>query len=248
MRLGKGQKNRPPVLTYAALTTVTVPGFTGFSTDEIIETDEFRESLLEGIMSELEEAEAEEYRDITVNGLRVLTQKATYLVTGERFTANFVLLVDDEGLLNSLTFLQSERAKSDYTERFDTILNTLRLKEQEEEGPEMMNIDAIPILYQGRFPDYQDGSSKRLATLLDNEFKIEYALPYYKENFRNDDQTHYIVNYVNTLEISKAGDYLTVLVHEYVEDEETSEQKVGSGDVISAYAVNIKTGEAEKLS
>ncbi len=233
--------------TYAAITTITVPGFPGYTIGDIIENDEYRESLLGGIVGELEDAEVEEYKDITINGVRLLTQKAKYLIDGEHWTANFVLTIDDAGNLNSLTFVQSERAKSDYTERFDTILNTLRLKPAEEEGPPMADIKGA-ILYMGRFTNAADGTAKRLAYLMENEFLIDYALPYYKENFRSDREEHYITNFDITASIKKTDEGLLVNIYEYADGEESDENLAGTGKLLSSYIVNIETGEAKQLS
>ena len=234
---------------YALLTTSTIAGFSGYTTGDIIDNDENRNMLLDGIVSELAEPEVLETGEATINGIRVLTQKTSYLIEGDRYTAKFVLFIDEAGNLESITFIQSELAKSDYTERFDAILNTLRPKDVDPDLEGIFpDIDKAPIIYTGKYPDAESGSLKRRATLADNELDLKYVVPYYKAYFQSDDEIHYLTNYMVTYSIQMTGPQtLLVVKYNYVNGEEESE-KIEHGEALNIYSVDLETGRITDYS
>lgn len=76
-----------------------------------------------------------------------------------------------------------------------------------------------------------------------------YALAYYKEYFKSDDEIHAIVNfnYKTTTQISVLGDILDVSVHEYVDGEEHDAKLLFGGRLLKEYFVNKDTGEIEEI-
>ena len=62
----------------------------------------------------------------------------------------------------------------------------------------------------------------RIATIAENIEMQDYALDYYKEHFKSDDEIHAIVNfnYKTTTKLSVMGNLLDVSVYEYVDKEE----------------------------
>ena len=62
----------------------------------------------------------------------------------------------------------------------------------------------------------------RIASIAENIEMQDYALDYYKEYFKSDDEIHAIVNfnYKTTTKISVMGNLLDVSVYEYVDKEE----------------------------
>ncbi len=82
--------------------------------------------------------------------------------------------------------------------------------------------------------------------------KIEiqnYALDYYKKNFKNDHEIHAIVNFYTktTTGISVIGNLLDVSIHEYVKKEEHNAKVLFSGKLIKEYHINKDTGEIEVI-
>lgn len=89
----------------------------------------------------------------------------------------------------------------------------------------------------------------RIATIAENIEMQDYALDYYKEHFKSDDEIHAIVNfnYKTTTQISVMGNLLDVSVYEYVDKEEHDAKLLFSGTLLKEYHVNIDSGEIEEI-
>jgi hypothetical protein len=89
----------------------------------------------------------------------------------------------------------------------------------------------------------------RIATIVENIEMQDYALDYYKEYFKSDDEIHAIVNfnYKTTTKISVMGNLLDVSVYEYVDKEEHDAKLLFSGMLLKEYHVNKDTGEIEEI-
>lgn len=89
----------------------------------------------------------------------------------------------------------------------------------------------------------------RIATIAENIEMQDYALDYYKEYFKSDDEIHAIVNfnYKTTTKISVIGNLLDVSVYEYVDKEEHDAKLLFSGMLLKEYHVNIDNGEIEEI-
>jgi len=89
----------------------------------------------------------------------------------------------------------------------------------------------------------------RIATIAENIEMQDYALDYYKEHFKSDDEIHAIVNfnYKTTTKISVMGNLLDVSVYEYVDKEEHDAKLLFSGMLLKEYHVNKDTGEIEEI-
>ena len=89
----------------------------------------------------------------------------------------------------------------------------------------------------------------RIATIAENIEMQDYALDYYKEYFKSDDEIHAIVNfnYKITTKISVMGNLLDVSVYEYVDKEEHDAKLLFSGMLLKEYHVNKDTGEIEEI-
>ena len=70
----------------------------------------------------------------------------------------------------------------------------------------------------------------------------KYALSYYLNYFKADDEIHVIVNFtrMTTTKISDMGDTLDVSIHEYTKGEEHDANKALGGMLLNEYHVNIK--------
>lgn len=89
----------------------------------------------------------------------------------------------------------------------------------------------------------------RIASIAENIEIQDYALDYYKECFKSDDEIHAIVNfnYKTTTKISVMGNLLDVSVYEYVDKEEHDAKLLFSGMLLKEYHVNKDTGEIEEI-
>lgn len=89
----------------------------------------------------------------------------------------------------------------------------------------------------------------RIASIAENIEMQDYALDYYKEYLKSDDEIHAIVNfnYKTTTKISVMGNLLDVSVYEYVDKEEHDAKLLFSGMLLKEYHVNKDTGEIEEI-
>lgn len=78
----------------------------------------------------------------------------------------------------------------------------------------------------------------------------EYALSYYKEYFKSDNEIHAAINFANktTSRISCASGMLFVTVMEYVDGEEHDAALLFSGKIIKDYIVYIDNGDIEIIT
>lgn len=99
--------------------------------------------------------------------------------------------------------------------------------------------------------DYRnDSTGKWRIAITSDSFDIEkYALSYYLNYFKDDDEIHVIVNFtrMTTTKISDMGDTLDVSIHEYTKGEEHDANKALGGMLLNEYHVNIKTGKITKI-
>lgn len=89
----------------------------------------------------------------------------------------------------------------------------------------------------------------RKALVATDEPIEDYALDYYREYFKSDDEVHVIYNFsLNTANnlIVKNG-VLSVSVFDYVEKEEHDARLACSGTHLAEYHINIATGQVEEV-
>lgn len=89
----------------------------------------------------------------------------------------------------------------------------------------------------------------RLALIAENINIEEYALDYYKNYFKSDDEIHIVINFTlnTTTSIHVLGNLLDVTTMEYVDKEEHDAKIACSGTLLSEYHIDMKTGEIEKI-
>ena len=87
----------------------------------------------------------------------------------------------------------------------------------------------------------------RIATIAENIEMQDYALDYYKEYFKSDDEIHAIVNfnYKTTTKISVMGNLLDVSVYEYVDKEEHDAKLLFSGKLLKEYRRTADDGDID---
>lgn len=89
----------------------------------------------------------------------------------------------------------------------------------------------------------------RLARIAENKPIEEYALDYYRNYFKSNDEVHIIINFTlnTTNRILAWGNLLDVATMEYVDKEEFDAKIACSGMLLSQYLINTDTGEIEKI-
>ncbi|WP_052219518.1 hypothetical protein [Clostridium tetani] len=89
----------------------------------------------------------------------------------------------------------------------------------------------------------------RLETISKSCNIEEYALSYYKEHFGSDQEIHAIVNFSTntTTRISNIGEFIEVVVFEYVPKEEHDAKKLFGGMKLGHYWVYKDNGDIEKI-
>lgn len=85
----------------------------------------------------------------------------------------------------------------------------------------------------------------RKSLIAENIEPKDYALDYYMQYFKSDDEIHAIVNfnYNTTTKLSVMGNLLDVTIYEYVDKEEHDAKLLFSGMVLDEYFIDINSGE-----
>ena len=89
----------------------------------------------------------------------------------------------------------------------------------------------------------------RMTYVDTKETAEEYAIAYYKEYFKSDNEIHFLVNQhlKTTAVISKFNNQLDVRIYEYTLGEEYSADTIASGIFYGEWYVHLDTGEIQKL-
>ena len=89
----------------------------------------------------------------------------------------------------------------------------------------------------------------RMTYVDTKETAEEYAIAYYKEYFKSDNEIHFLVNHhlKTTAVISNFGNQLDVRIYEYTLGEEYSADTIASGIKYGEWYVHLETGEIQKL-
>ncbi|NFS12901.1 hypothetical protein FDE77_16985 [Clostridium botulinum] len=89
----------------------------------------------------------------------------------------------------------------------------------------------------------------RIVKINDDLNIEEYALSYYKENFKSDKEIHGIINTkLNTTTcISNSGIFIDVRILEHIINEENNAKKLFSGKKIAEYYIYKDNGDIEKI-
>lgn len=151
-------------------------------------------------------------------------------------TLSFILLL-------GITACTSSNTK---TTNNTTEVTTEATTELAEEVPD--NLLGFDLTFYDSYPN--DTSEKwRLAMIAENIDIQTYALEYYKNYFKSDDEIHIIINEAlhTTTKIFIWQNMLDVTITEYVDKEEQDATIACSGELIAEYHVNIGTGEITKI-
>lgn len=120
----------------------------------------------------------------------------------------------------------------------------------EEHKPKLKSKDITErdINFQDEYRNDSTGKW-RLATTSDSFDIQKYALSYYYNYFKSDDEIHILVNFtrMTTTRMAVSGNVLDVSIHEYTKGEEHDANKALGGMLLNEYHVNMNTGKISKI-
>lgn len=117
-------------------------------------------------------------------------------------------------------------------------------------GKSDKSIDGIITLKTQSVPNDNTGNWK-YSGFSESGFEIvEYALSYYNEYFKSDNEIHAVINFADktTTKINYSNGMLFVSVLKYVDGEEHDANLMFSGDVLGDYIVYTDNGDIEDIS
>lgn len=138
-------------------------------------------------------------------------------------------------------------------ERTDEVVTDTSLSEtSSDSSEESEEAEEDPLGFSVMFSDtYRNDvtGNWRLAQIAESISIEEYALDYYKNYFKSDDEIHIVINYTlnTTTRISVLGNLLDVTTMEYIDKEEHDAKIACSGTLLSEYHIDMETGEIEKI-
>lgn len=109
--------------------------------------------------------------------------------------------------------------------------------------PSVSSID-FDVSFFNSFRNDATGKWRKSLVATGTEIQ-DYALDYYREYFKSNDEVHVIYNFsLNTVNIlNVAGNLLTISVSDYVDGEEHDAKLAGGGTHLATYHIDIDTGE-----
>ena len=121
-----------------------------------------------------------------------------------------------------------------------------------EQAVEEQTLEKTPLGFNVMFSDsYRNDATGnwRLARIAEDIDMEKYALEYYKNYFKSDDEIHIVINFTRnvTTRISFNGNILDVTNMGYVDGEEHDAKIACSGSVLSEYFVYTDSGEIEQI-
>lgn len=109
-------------------------------------------------------------------------------------------------------------------------------------------LEGVDIIFSDSVRDDKTGNW-RLSKVTSNKSAEEYALDYYKNYFKGDQEVHAIVNYTlnTTTCVTSIGNKINVRVYEHIKDEEQHVKTLFTGQKYAEYNVDKETGAVEKI-
>lgn len=141
---------------------------------------------------------------------------------------------------------QTEQAEQKNTEVNEQASETV--EPETEKKDEVADIDGVDIMFSDTVRNDKTGNW-RLARVTGNKSVEEYAVDYYTQYFKADNEVHAVVNYTlnTTACITCVGDTLNVRIYEHIEDEEQYAENLFTGMKYAEYNVDKNTGDVEKV-
>lgn len=141
---------------------------------------------------------------------------------------------------------QTEQVEQKNTKVNEQVSETAEPETENED--EVAGIDGVDIIFSDTVRNDKTGNW-RLAKVTGNKSAEEYAVDYYKQYFKADNEVHAVVNYTlnTTACITCVGDVLNVRIYEHIKDEEQYAENLFTGTKYAEYNVNKNTGDIEKV-
>ena len=138
---------------------------------------------------------------------------------------------------------QPEQQNTEATEQASA---TTEPKTKEKDEP--AEIDGVDIIFSDTVRNDKTGNW-RLAKVTGDKSAEEYAVDYYKQYFKSDNEVHAVVNFTlnTTACITCVGDTLNVRIYEHIKDEEQYAENLFTGTKYAEYNVDKNTGDVEKV-
>lgn len=141
---------------------------------------------------------------------------------------------------------QTEQVEQKNTKVNEQVSETAEPETENED--EVAGIDGVDIIFSDTVRNDKTGNW-RLAKVTGNKSAEEYAVDYYKQYFKADNEVHAVVNYTlnTTACITCVGDVLNVRIYEHIKDEEQYAENLFTGTKYAEYNVDKNTGDIEKV-
>lgn len=150
-----------------------------------------------------------------------------------------IVLVVFAALGNSGDKGDEQSDASDKTSTSETVSST----EAPDDAPAASSLD-VDVTFYDTFKNDTTGKWRK-ALVSTSEDIQEYALDYYQEYFKSDDEVHVIYNFslntVNCLTVN--GDTLFISITDYVDDEEHDAKAACGGTHLGDLQISIESGE-----
>ena len=90
----------------------------------------------------------------------------------------------------------------------------------------------------------------RVTGLSSSEDIVNHAVEYYKAYFEDDNEVHFVINFLlkTTARFNVYGDQIFVEEYEYVDNEEHNARTLPSGERLKSYIITISTGEIKDIT
>lgn len=148
----------------------------------------------------------------------------------------------------SITYQENTAKETTTEETTEKLTTTESTTEEYKSKLKSKDITEKDINFQDEYRNDSTGKW-RLATTSDSFDIQKYALSYYYNYFKSDDEIHILVNFtrMTTTRMAVAGNVLDVSIHEYTKGEEHDANKALSGILLNEYHVNMDTGKISKI-
>lgn len=184
-----------------------------------------------------------------------LKMSVSYDDTSSEFSINSLEL---DGVSIEIPETDSNKEKKEDSEALSSEVKTTETMTDEIEdapadrtgvsGKSNKNIADLHVSYSDSYRNDETGKW-RLAKIADSINVEEYALSYYKQYFKSDDEVHFIIDFTlkTTNVVTCMGGILDVSTYEYVDGEEHDAKSAPGGMLLSQNWVYMDNGDIEKI-
>lgn len=145
--------------------------------------------------------------------------------------------------IKTQTNIKKTEAQSETTLETSLVIST-----KEDKQNESSTLDSMSIVFLETVKN--DVTNKwKLAKVTGNKSTEEYALDYYKQYFKEDNEVHAVVNFTlnTTARVTYTGGIINVSIYEHVNGEEQDAKKLFTGKKLEDYHIEVATGNIEQI-